>query len=226
MKIASLIGCALSLVLIAGCAGPRERAEELTVPTNPLARARPGDMCRYRAVREDSRGEAVSESWTLQVNGKANGLARVDVSVLGPALTPHGPSPREPGYVVRLPTAEGRLSSPEIMRLFHRPELTSEGMLAVLDRDVKHVEGTMRSFTMVVLDHTREAHELTVTFDDDSLVRGTYRVVVVDDLPVLGIAQAELDEEWTTVEEDGARKTSRRHETLDLVEASGAADSK
>ena len=116
-------------------------------------------------------------------------------------------------------TAIQGFSAVELLRLFHRPELTSEGMVVVLDRDVASIEGAKRSFTGDVLEHARQLRELTVTFRDASLVRGTYRIVVADDLPGLGIAEAELDEEWTVVAPDGSLKNERRHERLELVEA-------
>jgi hypothetical protein len=216
----------LALLAASGCTTPRERAEKIAVDTNPLRKSRAGDLCRYRAVRDDGGGTAYPESWTLQLTGAGKGLARVDVAVLGPNRSPPSPSPREPGFFVRMPTADAPLDAAEVIHFFHRPELTSEGVLAVLDRDAKSVEGSTRTFTTVVLDHTYVARELTVTFQDDSLLRGTYRVVFVDDLPVLGIAEAELDEEWHTVDADGQLKTEHRHDKLILAEAHGSTDSR
>jgi hypothetical protein len=216
---------ALAAIFLTGCAGPAERAEKVSVPTNPLRKARVGDMCRYRAVR-DGQGAPVSEVWTLEVTGAAKGIARVDVAVLGPERDPKSPSPREPAYFVRLPTADQPLAATEVLQLFHRPELSTEGMLVVLGRDVKSVEGTTRAFPILVLGKTRDARELSVTIEDALLLRGTYRVVVSDELPVLGISEAELDEEWQVVDRDGQLHTERRHERLELVEAHGAAESR
>lgn len=205
---------------LAGCAGPRERAEALTLETNPLRKARVGDSCRYSAVRDGQDGqEAVAESWTLRVLSSSKGLDRLEVQVLGPARVPAGPSPREPGYSAKFPIADSPLASTEIIRLFHRPDLTTEGMLVVLAREFTHVEGSTRSFTSVFLDHTRLAREMTVTISDKQLRRGTYRVVMVDELPVFGIAEAELDEEWEVTDPDGQLKIEHRHERLELVDA-------
>ncbi len=222
MRTAFLV--AASLVLV-GCAGPREHAEEISIPNNPLRKSRVGDICRYRAVR-DGQGNAVPEVWTFELTGAGKGLARVDVAVLGPDRDPRSPSPREPAYSVILPTADQPLAGTEILQVFHRPDLRTEGMLVVLGRDVKSVEGSTRSFAEVVLGRTRDVRELTVTVADAQLVRGTYRVVVSDDLPVLGISEAELDEEWQVVDKDGQLHTERRHDRLELVEAHGAADAK
>jgi len=215
----------LLLVLLAGCSGPRERAEEISIPQNPLRKARVGDMCRYKAVRE-GQGDTVTEVWTLEVTGAGKGLVRIDVSVLGPERDPRSPSPREPAYFVRLPTADQPLAATEILQLFHRPDLTTEGMLVVLGRDVTSVEGSTRSFTRVVFDRTRDGKELTVTIKDALLLRGTYRVAVSDELPVLGIADADLDEEWQVMNKDGALRTEHRHDHLELVEAHGAGESR
>jgi hypothetical protein len=207
------------LAFLMGCTTTGERASSLELPTNPLRKARVGDACRYKAVRDGEPGEPVIETWVFRVGGQAKGRARVDVSVLGPVRKPASPSPREPAYSVALPTADQGFSALELIRLFHRPELTSEGMFVVLERDVASVDGEKKSFPGDVLEHARQLRELTVTFRDLSLVRGTYRIVVADDLPVLGIAEAELDEEWTVVAPDGSLKTERRHEKLELVEA-------
>lgn len=72
------------------------------------------------------------------------------------------------------------------------------------------------------LGHLRLARELTVRFTDKLLRRGVYRVVVVDEIPVLGIVEAELDEEWEIETPDGEIRLMRRHEKLELVEASEA----
>lgn len=221
---------ALSLVLlgalVAGCATPRERMEAISVELNPLRNARIGDVCRYRAIREGEPGGPVAETWMLRVSSSSKGLSRVDVAVLGPARTPPSPSPREPGYSLKLPTADAGIDATEVLRLFHRPELTTEGMLTVVTREEPVITGSTRAFTTVVFDRTRNARELTVTISDKQLVRGTYRIVVVDEIAVLGIVEAELDEEWTVLDQDGAIRTERRHDRLELVEARGAADSK
>lgn len=211
---------AASLLALAGCATPRDQAEALTLETNPLRKARVGDDCRYRAVRDGEPGkEAVAESWTIRVLGSKEGQARLEVQVLGPERIPASPSPREPGYSFKFPTADSSLSSTEILRLFHRPDLTTPGMLTVLGRDFTRLEGSTRSFTLVSLGRTRLAREMTVSFSDKQLVRGTYRVVMVDELPVLGIAEAELTEEWESVQPDGSINVEKRHETLTLVDA-------
>jgi hypothetical protein len=222
MKAFLIAAAALSIV---GCAGPRERAEEVAIPNNPLRKARVGDTCRYRAIRE-GQGASVPEIWTLEVTGAGKGLARIDVAVLGPERDPRSPSPREPAYFVRLPTADQPLTATEVLQLFHRPELSTEGMLVVLDRDVKSVDGATRAFPVLVFGRTRDARELSVTIEDPLLVRGTYRIVVSDELPVLGISEAELDEEWRVIDRDGQLHTERRHERLELVEAHGAAESR
>jgi hypothetical protein len=217
---------ASTALLAAGCTSPRERMEQLSVEINPLRKARIGDVCRYRAVRTGDGGEGVAETWTLRVSGSSRGQARVDVAVLGAARTPPSPSPREPGYSLKLPTADAGIAATEVLRLFHRPALTTEGMLAVVGREEPKIEGTTRSFTTVVFDRTRDARELLVTIQDPSLVRGTYRIVVVDEIAVLGIVEAELDEVWTVLDPDGTIRTEKRHDKLELVEARGAADAK
>jgi hypothetical protein len=216
----------VAMVALVGCAGPREHAEEISIPTNPLRKSRVGDICRYRAVRDNGQGKSVSEVWTFEVTGAGKGLARVDVAVLGPDRDPKSPSPREPAYAVILPTADQPLAGTEILQVFHRPDLRTEGMLVVLGRDVKSVDGSTRAFAQVVLGRTRDVRELTVTVTDAQLLHGTYRVVVSDDLPVLGISEAELEEEWQVVDKDGQLHTEQRHERLELVEAHGAADAK
>jgi len=216
-------------LLAAGCTTPRERMEKLSIENNPLRNAREGDLCRYRAVRQGDTGTGpgVEETWTLRVSsGGSKGLQRVDVAVLGPARAPASPSPREPGYSLKLPTADAGIAATEVLRLFHRPDLTTEGMLAVVSRDEPEIEGSTRTFTTTVFDRTRTARELTVAIHDRDLLRGTYRIVVVDDIAVLGIVEAELDEVWVVTDPDGALRKERRHDHLKIVESRSAADAK
>jgi hypothetical protein len=224
--LAALVSVATLVTSAPGCSGPRAHALAAAIDVNPLRHARFGDSCRYRAIREGTKGESVEETWILQVASASKGLARVDVTILGSPRTPASPSPREPGYSVKLPQADEGFAGDDLLRLFHRPELTSEGILAVLDRDVTSVEGSVRQFPRVILDRTRQARELTLEFRDRTIDHGRYRIVLADDLPVLGICEAELEEEWTVCDADGQLKKERRHDRLELVEAHEATESR
>ncbi len=226
-RTATLLVLLLLAPLLPGCTAPHERARDLAIDINPLSnrKAKIGDMCRYRGVRTGQHDEEVAETWTLRLTSQSKGLARVDVAVLGPNRVPASPSPREPGFSLKLPTADAGIAATEVLRLFRRPELTTEGLLTVLDRDETLIDGSVRSFTTVVFDRTYHARELVVRIED-KLVKGTYRIVVVEEIPVLGLVEAELDEEWTVTDQDGALHTERRHDKLELVEARGATDSR
>jgi hypothetical protein len=173
-------------------------------------------------VRDGQTGQPpVPEEWTIGVGSIGGGDCLLEVSIQGPPRTPPGPSPREPGFSLFMPMKDEAFSGTEILRLFHRPDLTPRGMRAVLDRDVKAVEGSVRRFPLVFQGRTRLAHELTISIEDASLVRGTYRLVVVPDLPAPGILEAELDETWTATDADGNEREERRHEKLELVDSHG-----
>jgi hypothetical protein len=214
----------VALVCLAACATPSEKADALQTPKSPLHGARVGDMCRYRSIRE-GQGDPVVETWTFRVAGMSRGTGRVNVSVLGPPRVPASPSPREPGYSLLLPTADAGFAATELMRFFHRPDLTTEGMRVVLDREGKKITGEERAFPVVVQDSTHQAWELVVHFADPSL-EATYRAVIVDGLPVLGIKEAELDEVWTSVAEDGSLHPEHCHEKLELVASHDTSDTR
>jgi hypothetical protein len=213
--------------LASGCTSPRERMERISIETNPLRKARKGDLCRYRAVRigDTPDAEGVEEVWTLRVDESAKGLAKVDVACLGPSRPTPSPSAREPGWNLRMPTADAGIAATEVLRLFHRPELTTEGMLTVVEREKPEIEGSTQTFTTLVFDRTRDARQIIVRIiEAKPYFRGTYRVVVVDELAVLGIIEAELDEEWDTVDPDGELSRQHRHDSLKLVESRSASD--
>jgi hypothetical protein len=168
-------------------------------------------------VRDGERGTApVVEEWTVAITSVQAGNARVEVSILGPPRVPASPSPREPGFVLDLPTKVDGFTGVEIIRLFRHPELTTRGVRQLLDRGGTSISGESETLPLLVLGKTHEAHALTVRLSDDRIDRATYRVVVVDDLPALGIVEAELEEEWTRLTPDGDEVTERRHETLTL----------
>ncbi len=216
MKKLAIALVVLAPLALAGCASPSERADAIKVEKNPLVRARVGDMCRYRAIRE-GQGDPLVEVWTFRISSMSRGTAGVSVSVLGPPRDPASPSPREPNFFVRLPTADAGFSATELLRVFHRPDLTSEGMHVVLDRDGKKIEGTASAFPIAWEGSTREGCELEVRYQDDK-VKGSYRIKMADGLPVLGMTEAELDEVWTSCAEDGSLHEERRHEKLVLVD--------
>jgi hypothetical protein len=53
---------------------------------------------------------------------------------------------------------------------------------------------------------------------EDPLGRASYRLVVVDELPVCGIYEADLEEVWISDAPDGERHEERRHDHLELVD--------
>jgi hypothetical protein len=205
--------------MVTGCLGPRSRAERVELAASPLRDARTGELCRYKARREGAPGEpAVEEEWTLRVGQVVGGAAEVFVEVLGPSRTPPAPSPREPGWSVLLQSKSEGFSGSQILRLFHRPDLSPRGVRAYLDEEVGGVDGSMREFPLVVDGKTCAARELTIQIRDATLERGTYRLVVVDGLPVCGIYEADLDEVWISDAPDGERHEERRHDHLELAD--------
>ena len=207
--------CLLALVSLGGCLGARSSAERIELERSPLRDARAGMVARYHATRDGEPGAPpVVEEWTLSIVSVQAGFARVEVSILGPPRSPAGPSPREPGFVLDLPTKIDGFTGVELIRLFRHPELTTRGVREMLDRGGTSVGGQHDSYPLVVLGKTHEAHALTVELSDGQLRRGVYRVVVVDDLPVLGIVEAELEEVWTALTPDGDEVVERRHERL------------
>ncbi len=215
------------LLPVAGCASPSERAEAVAIEKNPVRDARTGELCRYRAVRDGSATEKpVVEDWIFRVLSASAGSARVEVSVLGPPRVPPSPSPREPSFAIDFPMTDGAFSAVQLIRLFHRPELTTRGANVVLDREAKKVEGHVRPGLLVVQGKTREVRELSIELSGGALARGSYRAVIADDLPVLGIIEAELDETWTIGGPDGDVTEERRHDRLRLLDSHEALDAR
>lgn len=211
----------LVLSFATGCLGPRSLAERVEVDRNPFVTAREGAYCIYRGIRDGKPGEApVEEEWALRIVSVGGGVAELDVSILGPPRVPSSPSPREPGYKLFVPTKEDAWSAVEVLRLFHRPDLSTHGMRAVLDRDVQSVEGSRTDSPLVVDGKTRDSHLLQVTVRDGSLVNGTYKVTCVDHVPVAGIYKAELDETWKTMDAEGEWHEEHRHDRLELLRSS------
>jgi hypothetical protein len=206
------------LVASSGCFGARSRAERIELERNPLRSARAGESLRFTSVRDGTPGgEHTAEEWTFSIRSVQNGYAHVEVSILGPPRSPPSPSPREPGFELELPTKDDGWNGVEVLRLFRHPELTTRGLRQVLDRGGVSVGGGHEVFPLVVDGRTRLAHALTVTLSDGALERASYRIVIVDDLPGLGIAEAELDEVWTSVTPDGDEVEQHRHDKLVLA---------
>ncbi len=160
----------------------------------------------------------MEEEWTFRVREIASGEAKVEVEVLGKSRNPPAPSPREPGWSVYLHMKEDAFSGSLVLRLLHRPDLSPRGIRQYLEDEVSKLEGSVRSFPIVVGDRTYEGREVTVELEDATLTRARYRLVVVDELPVLGIQEADLDEVWISDAPDGVRHEERRHDHLELVE--------
>lgn len=214
---------AVLIASITGCATPSERAEAIALDRNPLRDARAGELCRYRSIRDGSATEKpVVEDWIVRVLSAAAGTARVEAAVLGPAREPAALSPREPAFEVAYSMVDGAFSSIQMLRLFQRPDLTPKGMRVVLDREERAVEGAVKGGLLVVGGKTRDVRELTVTVRGGPFVRATYRVVIADDLPVLGIVEAELDETWLATGPDGDLREERRHDHLVLTDSHDA----
>jgi hypothetical protein len=168
----------------------------------------------------------VVEDWIIRVLSSAAGAALIEVSILGPPRVPPSPSPREPGFEVSFPTADSSFSAIELVRLFHRPALTSKGAFVVLERDVSRVDGGVQARTGVFSGRTRDVREVRIALEGGTLVRGDYRVVIADDVPVLGILEAELDETWTSLAPDGSLVVERRHDRFVLSDAHDALETR
>ncbi|MEZ0228959.1 MAG: hypothetical protein ACAI25_10070 [Planctomycetota bacterium] len=206
-------------MLFAGCRGSRSAADHIELEQNPLRDARPGEFCTYKSLRDGKPGEPpIPEEWTLSVRQVVAGAAKLEVELLGPTRSPPSPSPREPGWSVFLQTKDEALNGSQILRLFHRPELSPRGVRAFLDRDVSRVAGGVREIPVVVQGKTCSGKELTFHFEDPQLLRATYRLVIVDELPAIGLYEAELDEVWISDAPDGERHEERRRDRLELVD--------
>jgi hypothetical protein len=207
------------LSLLPGCLlGSRSKAERVELALNPLRDARVGEFCRYKALRDGREGEPPApEEWMLAVRQNAGGAAKIEVELLGPRRVPPSPSPREPGWSVLLQTKEEAFSGSQVLRLLRRPDLSPRGIRAFLERDVANVSGSVKEKPVLVQGKTCLGYEMTLSFEDPQ-VRATYRLVVVDELPVLGVFEAELDEVWISDAPDGDRHEERRHDRLELVD--------
>jgi hypothetical protein len=202
---------------LTGCLGARSRAERIEIERSPLRDARAGGVAHYRAVRDGEPGAPpIVEEWTFSIRSVQGGIARIDVSILGPPRSPATPSPREPGFALDMPTKADGWNGVEVIRLFRHPELTTRGLRALLDRGGTSVSGGVETFPLLVQGKTHEAHQLTVELSDELIDHATYRVVIVDDQPVLGLVEAEVEEVWTTLTPDGEEVGNRRHERLFL----------
>jgi hypothetical protein len=209
------------LVTLTGCLGSRSRAERIELALNPLRDARPGEFCRYKGVRDGTPGERpVIEEWTLSVRQSAGGAAKIEIELLGPSRSPPSPSPREPGWSVFLQTKDEAFSGSQILRLFRRPDLSPRGVRSYLDHDVSNVSGGVKEKPVLVRGRTYAGYEVTISFEDPQL-RGRYRLVIVDELPGIGLYEAELEEVWISDAPDGERHEERRHDRLELVDWKG-----
>lgn len=205
------------LAFLPGCLGARSRAERVELERSPVRDARAGQVARYRGERTGEPGGPVTEEWTFSVRSVEGGYARVEVAVLGPPRVPASPSPREPGYVLDVPTKDDGFTGVEILRLFRHPELTTHGVRSLLDRGKVSVEGDGDSLPYLFAGKTHPAHALTLRISDERLRSAVYRVVVLDDLPVLGVVEADLDEVWVSLTPDGEEREERRHDHLALL---------
>lgn len=207
------------LSLLTGCLGSRSRADHVELALNPLRDARPGEFCTYKGLRDGKEGEPpVVEEWTIAVRQIVGGAAKVEVELLGAPRTPPSPSPREPGWSVFLQTKEEAFSGTQLLRLLRRPDLSPRGARAFLDHSVSGVHGSVRELPIVVQGKTCSGHEMTLSYSDHQLLRATYRLVIVDELPGIGLYEAELDEVWISDVPDGDRHEERRHDRLELVD--------
>ena len=205
------------LASAAGCRGPRSHADDLALEKNPLRDARAGELCRYRATRGGA-GVPVPEEWTIRVTAVSGGSARVEVSVLGPPRVPPAPAPREPGYGLFMAMKDEGFTGAALLRLFHRPDLTARGIRRILERDVREVSGTVRDRPVLFSGKTCQARELTLVIEDPSVVRAVYRVVLLDEVPVVGILEAELEQVFRVVDPDGEVHEETRVDRIELVD--------
>jgi hypothetical protein len=181
---------------------------------------RAGAFCRYRAIRDGVKGEPpMEEEWTFRVREIVSGEAKVEVEVLGKSRNPPSPSPREPGWSVYLHMKDDAYTGSQVLRLLHRPDLSPRGIRRYLEDEVASLDGSVRAFPVVVDGQTYQGREVTIELEDASLARARYRLVVVDELPVLGLKEADLDEVWISDAPDGGRHEERRHDHLELVES-------
>lgn len=217
---AGLATCAAFLIFgLTGCLNARSRAERVQLEQNPLRDARAGEVCHYRALRDGEPGvPPVAEEWTLAVQQVVGGAARVEVELLGAKRNPPSPSPREPGWSVFLQTKEEAFSGAQILRLFRRPDLSPRGARSWLERDVSNVSGSVKELAVLVQGKTCAGHEITISFSDKDLERATYRLVIVDDLPGIGLYEAELEEVWLSDAPEGDLHEERRRDRLSLVD--------
>jgi hypothetical protein len=206
------------LATLPGCLGARSRAERVELEVNPLSNARAGEFCRYKAIRDGEAGKRpVEEEWSLHVRSIAGGAARVEVEILGPGRDPPGPSPREPGYSVLLQTKDEGFTGTQLLRLLRRPELSPRGIRRWLDDAVNMHEASIRDLPVVFEGKTRPGHEVVLDLEDGR-ERTRYRLVIVDDVAVCAIVEADLDETWLSDTPDGELHEEHRHDHLSLVE--------